>query len=135
MRDSLQKIYTSTINDLDLRLNETRTNADSLKTKLDANISEIYKLRNEITGILKNRGATRADMDLARRKIGELQDKVEELRGQNYSMEEEKKRLNSILDQLNGDMKSLELNVKRLDEENKNLTEKVSNSQPSLGTI
>ena len=126
VRDSLQKIYSVTINDLDLRLNETRTNADSLKTQLNANLSEIYKLRNEISGILKNRGATRADMDLARKKIGELQYKVEELRGQNTNMEEEKKRLTAILDQLNGDMKSLEMNVKRLDEENKTLTEKVN---------
>src|SRR5688500_7057583 len=80
IRDSLQKIYAVTINSLDSKLNETRTNADSLKTQLDTRLGEIYKLRNEIGGILKNRGATRADMDIARRKIGELQEKVDELR-------------------------------------------------------
>jgi hypothetical protein len=67
-------------------------------------------------------------MNLARKKIGELQGKMEELRDQNLSMEEEKKRLTSILDQLNTDMQNLEQNVKRLGEENKTLADKVRNA-------
>jgi hypothetical protein len=126
VRDSLHKIYSVTISNLDSRLNITKTNADSLKYQLDSKLGEIYKLRNEISTILKNKGATRADMDNARRMIGELQEKVDELRNENTSMEEEKKRLNEILEQLSTDMKSLEQNVKRLDEENKTLTEKVN---------
>lgn len=126
VQDSLHKIYSVTISDLDTRLSATRTNADSLKYQLDTRLGEIYKLRNEISTILKNKGATRADMDNARRMIGELQEKVDELRDENTSMEEEKKRLNEILEQLSTEMKGLEQNVKRLDEENKTLTEKVN---------
>lgn len=126
IRDSLQKIYSTTINNMDTRLNETKINADSLKTQLDTKLGEIYKLRNEIGSILKNRGATKADMTLARQKIVELQQKVDEFRNQNSDIEEEKKRLNGVLEQLTVDMKGLEQNIKRLGEENKSLTEKVN---------
>ena len=126
IRDSLQKFYSLTINNLDISLDSTRNNADSLKGQLDTKLGEIYKLRNDINGILKNRGATKADLGIAREKIGELQQRVDELRNQNTGMEEEKKRLTSVLEQLNNDMRGLEQNAKRLDEENKILTEKIN---------
>ena len=126
VRDSLQKIYSLTINNLDIRLDSTKGNADSLKNQLNTKLGEIYKLRNDIGDILKNRSATKADLNIAREKIGELQQKMDELRNQNNDMEEEKKRLTGVLDQLSTDMKGLEQNVKRLDEENKTLTEKIN---------
>jgi predicted nuclease with TOPRIM domain len=126
VRDSLQKIYSLTISNLDIRLDSTKSNVDSLKDQLNTKLSEIYKLRNEIGNILKNRGASKADLNLAGKKIGELQQKVDELHNQNTDMEEEKKRLTGMLEQLNNDMKGLEQNVKRLDEENKTLTEKIN---------
>src|SRR5262245_2817197 len=87
IRDSLQKIYSATISGLDTQLVATKTNAESLKSQLDVKLGEIFKLRTDITGILKNRNATRKDLEVARQKIGELQDKVNELRDQNTSME------------------------------------------------
>lgn len=126
VRDSLQKNYSLTIDNLDIRLDSTRSNADSLKGQLDTKLGEIYKLRNDITGILKNRSATKADLHIAGQKIGELQQKVDELRNQNTDMEQEKKRLSGVLEQLNNDMKGLEQNMKRLGEENKALTEKIN---------
>jgi len=126
VRDSLQKIYSLTISNLDVRLDSTKTNADSLKGQLNTKLDEIYKLRNDIGGILKNRNATNADLGIARQKIGELQQKIDELRNQNTSMEDEKKRLTNVMEQLNNDMKGLEQNIKRLDDENKSLTEKIN---------
>ena len=126
IRDSLQKIYSLTITNLDVRLDSTKINADSLKGQLDTKLDEIYKLRNDIGSILKNRNATRADLSNARGMIGELQQRVNELKNQNTSMEEEKKRLTDVLDQLNNDMKGLEQNIKRLGDENKTLTEKIN---------
>ena len=41
-------------------------------------------------------------------------------------MEDEKKRLTAVLEQLNNDMRGLEQNVKRLDEENKSMAEKIN---------
>jgi len=126
VRDSLQKIYSSTISTLDTRLDSTKGNADSLQGQLNVKLLEINKLRKDIGDILKNRGATKADMDLARTKIDELKEKVDELRGENSDMEEEKKRLNGILEQLTGEMQGLQQNVKKLGDENKNLTEKIN---------
>ncbi len=126
IRDSLQKIYSSTISDLDSRLDSTKTTADSIKTQLNVKLSEIYKLKGEIDGILKNRGATKADLQLAQTKISELQGLVDELRGQKNSMEEEKQRLNDVLAQLSGDFNGLQQTMKKLDAENKMLAEKVN---------
>ena len=126
IRDSLQKIYSATITGLDTQLSATKTNADSLKTKLEGKLTEIYKLRNDITSILKNRNATKADLETARQMINELQQKVNDLKDQNSSMEEEKIRLTGILDQLNEDMKGMEQNIKRLGDENRVLTEKIN---------
>lgn len=126
IQDSLQKMYSYTINDLDTRLDSTRTSADSLKTQLNVKLLEIYKLKTEIDGILKNKGASKGDLDIARRKIGELQALVDELTGEKNSMEEEKKQLNSVLSQLNGEISGLQQNMQRLGDENKALTEKVN---------
>src|ERR1041385_4574445 len=66
IRDSLQKFYSFTISNLDVRLDSTRSDADSLKGQLDTKLGEIYKLRNDIGNILKNRNATKADLAVAR---------------------------------------------------------------------
>jgi predicted nucleic acid-binding Zn-ribbon protein len=124
--DSLQKIYTATINNLDTRLTSTRNNADSLKFQLEVKLNEIYKLKNEIYSILKNRGSTKDDMGVAEKKIATLQELVNELKGQKSSMEEEKKRLGGVMEQLSGEISNLQENMKKLDEENQTLTEKVS---------
>ncbi|MES1197931.1 MAG: hypothetical protein ABUL41_01485 [Chitinophagaceae bacterium] len=126
VRDSLQKIYSYTINNLDSRLDSTLNNADSLKGQLDSKLGEIYKLRNDIGVILKNRNATQSDLSTARSMINELQQKVDDLRNQNVDMEAERKRLSGVLDQLNSDMKGLEQNAKRLSDENRILTEKIN---------
>lgn len=126
VRDSLHKIYSRTITDLDTRLDSTRSSADSLKFQLNNKLGEIFKLKGEIDNILKNRGATKADMQLAKEKIAELQGLVDELKGQKDSMEEEKKRLNDVMTQLSGEIIDLQQTMKKLDEENKILAEKVN---------
>lgn len=126
VRDSLSKIYARTITDLDSRLDSTRSSADSLKFQLDNKLSEIFKLKGEIDHILKNRSSTGADLQLAREKIAELQGLVEELKGQKDSMEEEKKRLNDVMAQLSGEITGLQQTMKKLDDENKILAEKVN---------
>jgi len=126
VRDSLQKIYTSTINELDTRLDSTRTNADSLTFQLNTKLDEIFKLKREIDYILKNRGSTKSDMKLAKEKIGELQGLIEELKGQKEMMEEEKKQLSSIMTQLSGEVSGLQQTMTKLDAENKVLKEKVN---------
>jgi chromosome segregation ATPase len=126
IKDSLQKLYVSAIINLDTRLDSTRSSADSIKSQLNVKLGEIYKLKGEIDGILKNRGASKADLDIARQKISELQQLIDDLKGEKDSMEDEKKQLNNILSQLSGEISGLQLNMKKLGDENKALTEKVN---------
>lgn len=126
VRDSLTKIYSSTINDLDARLDSSENNADSLQNQLDEKLKEIEKLKNEIAGILKNRTVNKSDLSIARKKIAELQQKVDDLTSQNTTVEEEKTMLNGKLQQLTEDIDGLQKNIRQLTEENKGLTEKIN---------
>jgi hypothetical protein len=116
-RDSLQKIYRATINNMGT-LDSTWTQADSLKGNLDVKLSEFYKLRNEIADILKN-PAKKEDLDLAKQKIGELQKRVDQLRDRNLDVEKENKRLYAILQQLTNEQKQAVQNIKPVVYENK----------------
>ncbi len=126
VRDSLQKIYTVTITDLDNRLDSSASTADSLQTELSGKVEQIRHLEKEIGAILGKKGATREELGTARRKIIELQKLVDNLRVRNRSMEEDQKRLNLVMEQLNGDMRGLEQSIQQLGEENKVLTEKIN---------
>jgi regulator of replication initiation timing len=96
VRDSLQKVYNETLQDLDLQLNSTLTHSDSLQDQLEVKLAEFYRLRNEIADILKNR-ATNNNFTVAKQKIGELQTKVEDLKDKNQVVDNENKRLNKVL--------------------------------------
>lgn len=118
IRDSLTRMFSSTIHDLDQQLDSSRQESDSLQNDLQQKLSAIQQLRNEIGGLLKKSKTNPADLEQARRKIRELQDRVEELRSRNRSLEEEKDRLSGLLDQLGNEVKSMEQNMRRLDSEN-----------------
>ncbi len=112
-QDSLQRMYSETISKLDNTLDSTWSDADSLKGNLDISLGEFYKLRSEISRILKN-NPTAVDLGVARQKIGELQQKVEDLRNRNKDVEAENKRLYSLLQKINS-IKENESTVKNLD--------------------
>ena len=111
IRDSLQKIYTSTINKLDSRIDSTKNAADSVIGNVDNNLAEIDKLKGEISIILKKNNGL-ADLGTAREKIDELQQKVEQLRNRNLDVEKENKRLNALLVQLTSHKADIEENSK-----------------------
>lgn len=100
LRDSLQKVYDATWQDLDLQLNSTLTRSDSLQSELDAKLAEFYRLRTEITAILKNRTVNN-NFAVAKQKIGELQTKVEGLKEKNEIVGNENKQLNAVLTEIN----------------------------------
>ncbi len=104
-KDSVQKMYSDAISSLDNTLDSTWNNADSLKGNLDIRLGEFYKLRSEISNILKNNPSA-VDLGIARQKIGELQQKVENLRNRNKDVEAENKRLYSLLQQINNAKKN-----------------------------
>ncbi len=126
VQDSLQRLYSSTISDLGIQLDSTKTNADSLRQQLNVKLAEVYKLRTEINQILGNKGASKKDLAVAREKIQELQSLVDDLKSQKESVEGEKLRLTEVMNKLSGDIAGLQENVRQLGEENRALTEKVN---------
>ena len=134
VRDSLQKIYTATINELDNRLDSIWNNTDTLAGNLDIKLNEFYKLRKEITSLLKS-GGNKNDFGIACKKIGELQQKVEELSRRNQDVENENKRLNDILSQLKNNTKTQQPAVVRNVTENKPVTERTFTENKSVAEV
>jgi hypothetical protein len=126
VQDSLHKIYSQTIDELDAELDSARTSAGLLKGELSNKLSEIYRLRTEIAAILKKNDVKKEDLVLARKKTTELQLLVQELESKNYSIEEEKQQISATLEKVNLQVKNLEGNMQELTQQNKVLTEKVS---------
>lgn len=115
-RDSLLKIYKLTLNSLGDRLDTAWYNADSLKGNLDINLKEFYRLRDEIATLLQAKVPNTDDVNLAKRKITELQVRVEQLRYRNTDVENENKRLKALLNQMAKDRQGpIEINVKQAD--------------------
>lgn len=100
VRDSLQKVYDATLQDLDLQLNSTLVHSDSLQTELEVKLAEFYRLRNEIAAILKSRSANN-NFTVAKQKIGELQAKADDLKEKNQVVDTENKRLSQVLNDIN----------------------------------
>jgi regulator of replication initiation timing len=125
--DTLQKNFTAVVNSLDNQLDATWTHADSLKARLDIKLAEFNKLRNEITELLKNPG-NNADLGMARQKIGELQQVVDELRNRNRDVENENRRLNTVLAELSAYTKNPAPNMKRVSFEEKQPAETTNNA-------
>jgi predicted RNase H-like nuclease (RuvC/YqgF family) len=125
VQDSLERIYFQTINSLGTELDSTKNTAGQLKGELNSKLTEIYRLRSEISTILKKNNVRKEDLDMARKKTAELQQLVTELQNKNSTIEEEKRQIAAAFDQVNDQVKELEGNMQVLSQENKVLTEKV----------
>jgi hypothetical protein len=99
MRDSLQLVVASTVSQLGKGVDSVWNTADSLKRKLDVKLAEFYRLKDEIAALLKDHVGD-PNLTTARQKIGELQQRVKELRDRNADVEMENKKLAALLDQL-----------------------------------
>ena len=97
--DSLKQVYAATLKDLDLKLDSTLTNSDSLSNQLDAKLAEFYRLRGEIADILKNKNANN-NFAAAKQKIGELQTKVSDLKDKNQIVDKENKKLLDVVNDM-----------------------------------
>jgi predicted nucleic acid-binding Zn-ribbon protein len=126
VKDSMQHLYSQTVNGLNTQLDSTISNADSIKLESDKRLSEVFRLRNEINRILKNKNASPSDISKAAKMVSELRGKIDSLKQQNNSLEDERSRLNNELGSLTDEMKSLQNNVQQLGQENKNLSDKLN---------
>ena len=134
VQDSLQRIFSQTINDLGTQLDSTKNTAGLLKSELSTKLAEIYRLRTEIAAILKRNDIKKTDIDQARKKTIELQMLVSDLQNRNLTIEEEKQQINSMLDKVNVQVRTLESSNQQLDQENKVLTEKVNQAEAFYAT-
>ena len=98
-RDSLRNIYSATLNSIhnpvDLPMQTTDSGIGETKIKPE----DFYRLRNEITELLKNPGSS-ADLETARQKIIELQQKIQDLNYRYNNIEEQNKKLSATLNQV-----------------------------------
>lgn len=133
-RDSLLKIYQVTLNGLDNRLDTAWYYADSLKGNLDINLREFYRLRDEIATILQAKAPNTTDLETARKKIVELQQKVTQLRYRNNDVETENAKLKALLEQMTKETQGIEDNSRLIEKENKALTAKV-NAMASISAV
>lgn len=124
-RDSLLQIYKNTLNSLSSRFDTTAYNADSLRGTLDINLKEFYRLRDEIAALLQEKNST-VDINLAQKKIGELQQKVDLLKYRNTDVETENKKLRAILEEMAKQTKGIEQNTRSVEKENRNLNTKIN---------
>lgn len=95
-RDSLTKIYSKTVSDIDGHLKPTVSASADADTK--TKIAELGKLREEIVQLLANKNND-ADLQLAKVKIEELQQKVALLQNKYIGVEAENKRLQLLISQ------------------------------------
>lgn len=109
-RDSLLKIYTTTIQNLESQLGTTWSKSDSFESRLSINLDEYYRLKDELATILKN-PTSNDDFKTAKQKISELQKKMEELRSTSSDVEAENARLYKLLAQINKDRRAGAQNV------------------------
>jgi hypothetical protein len=127
-RDSLLKIYTATIQSLESQLGDTWTRTDSLEQNLSLKLDEFYRLKDELATLLKN-PSSGDDFRSAKKKITELQQKLEALRYANINVEQENSRLYKLLAQINNDRTSGAQSVQYV--ENPSLPVPSTNTRPS----
>ena len=97
LRDSLTRIYSNTVTDLDDHFNLTASIATNPDTKVK--MAELGKLREEIVTLLANKNND-ADLQQAKVKIEELQQKVALLQNNYTGVETENKRLQQLINRL-----------------------------------
>ena len=106
-------------------------NGDPVKVWQDSvsrKMAEIIRLRNEIAGILLKQDLTREDLQLARQKTSELEQRVRELEARNSSIEDEKTQIGMAFRTVSDRVVQLENTVRDLNTENRQLKEKMEQS-------
>ena len=131
IRDSLQKVYDETLQRLDTQLDSTLVTSDSIKAQLEVKLNEFFRLSNEIKALLKEKGSNR-NFGIAKQKIGELQNKVEDLKDKNQAVDTETKSMSTILEQLKRTETVPEKNGKQVNSQTNTPAEKFTNNDYAL---
>lgn len=97
-KDSMQQIFTATINQLNATLDSTRINTDSVQVNMESRLKEFHTLKYELDR-LYNTSLTSTQVAQAKEKIDDLQNRLNEWRNKYAVVTEENKRLSSLLAQ------------------------------------
>lgn len=124
--DSLRKYYAVSIRKLDGELDSARLESGIVKQNLLLKMEEVNRLRAQINQILKNKNAKPAEVAEARQKIATLQTLLDEMKSQKLTLEEEKQEMSATMNRLNADISGLQESIRKMGDENKQLTEKVN---------
>lgn len=106
-RDSLLRLYTQTIGELEKKLTATYSGADSLEKTLDTKLTEYYTLRDELSKMLSS-SKTTEDFDATIKKIEELQKSLQALQKTNRFIASENARLNQLLVSIQANQRKME---------------------------
>lgn len=104
-RDSIQQIYTATLQNLNAALDSTRQNSDAVQLTMDAKMKEFYALKAEIDLMLANSQSAPVVAE-ARKKTQLLQLRLQDWRNKYTNITEENKRLSTLLAQMADTKKS-----------------------------
>ncbi len=130
-RDSLLKIYTTTIQSMENQLGTTYSMSDSLEFKLGIKLDEYYRLKDEVAILLK-KPASDDDFTSAKHKISTLQQKIKVLRSTSSDIEEDNKRLYHLLAQLKKEAPSNVQNVQFIESNNDIINTKPSSEKSPI---
>jgi hypothetical protein len=91
IQDSLQNIYSLTVDKLGSQLDSVKNTAGQLQGELNTRLEEINNLKTEIAALLKKNNGKKEDIELAGRKTTQLQELVAGLRKGNKEIADDKK--------------------------------------------
>ena len=106
-RESLKKVYAADTRTMDSKYAAKKNAVES--PQVPKEFDEINNLKAEINDLIKN-NKNNNGFELAKQKIGELQEKINELAGRNDEVEKENKELYSMLKTISDERKAVNMN-------------------------
>jgi hypothetical protein len=132
IQDSIQKVYSFTVNQLGAQLDSVKNTAGQLQGELHTRLEEINILKTEIAALLKKNTGKKEDIELAGKKTTELQQLVAGLGREKKEIAVDKKQIAIVpADQMN--TVSNEQKEQQAGQENSSSPEKTNSS--SLFTV
>jgi len=110
IRDSLQKLYASRVDEMGDTIDSIATLPDSILLHPDTGLREILRLRNEIITLLEDSNIDKKALKTAENKIRDLQTRIDDVLIENSPTEDTRKKLNGELNEITRDLKKIQQN-------------------------
>ena len=110
MKDSLQKMYASGVNEMGDTIDPYSRMPDSIANEPDTSLTEIMQLRNDISRILSDENIDKKQLRLAEIKMRGLHGRIDRILIASGTSGDNRKRLTNELDELTRDLKKVQRN-------------------------